>query len=34
MLPEVPTLIEAGVTDFEVTAWYGLMVAAGTPLPI
>jgi len=34
MLPEVPTLIEAGVTDFEVTAWYGLMVAAGTPQPI
>jgi tripartite-type tricarboxylate transporter receptor subunit TctC len=30
-LPEVPTVQEAGVTGFEVTAWNGLFAPAGTP---
>jgi len=30
-LPDVPTLDEAGVKDFEVTAWQGLFVPKGTP---
>lgn len=31
VLPEVPTMIESGVKDFEVAAWYGLLAPAGTP---
>lgn len=30
-LPEVPTLIEAGVPKFESTVWSGVFVKAGTP---
>ncbi|MBA3505785.1 MAG: tripartite tricarboxylate transporter substrate binding protein [Betaproteobacteria bacterium] len=30
-LPNVPTLKEAGYTDYEVTAWFGLFAPAGTP---
>ena len=30
-LPEVPTVQEAGVTGFEVTAWNGIFAPAGTP---
>ncbi|UFN48418.1 tripartite tricarboxylate transporter substrate binding protein [Roseomonas sp. OT10] len=30
-LPEVPTMAEAGVTDFEAAAWGAFMVPAGTP---
>ena len=30
-LPDVPTLAEAGVPQFEVWAWQGLLVPAGTP---
>jgi tripartite-type tricarboxylate transporter receptor subunit TctC len=29
--PDVPTMAEAGVADFEITAWFGLMAPAGTP---
>jgi tripartite-type tricarboxylate transporter receptor subunit TctC len=29
--PDVPTMIEAGIAGFEVTAWSGLYVRAGTP---
>jgi tripartite-type tricarboxylate transporter receptor subunit TctC len=29
-LPDVPTMIEAGVPGFEVTVWYGLFAPAGT----
>jgi len=32
--PEVLTMAEAGVPDFEITAWFGLMAPAGTPKPI
>jgi tripartite-type tricarboxylate transporter receptor subunit TctC len=33
-LPEVPTVAEAGLADFEVTTWYGVLVPAGTPRPV
>ena len=31
MMPEVPTISEAGVPGFEVISWYGLLAPAGTP---
>jgi tripartite-type tricarboxylate transporter receptor subunit TctC len=31
LLPDVPTLAEAGVTGFDVTVWLGLFAPAGTP---
>lgn len=31
VLPNVPTLIEAGLKDFDVSAWYGLAAPAGVP---
>jgi len=31
LLPEVPTVIEAGLPLLEATTWYGLMVPAGVP---
>jgi tripartite-type tricarboxylate transporter receptor subunit TctC len=33
-MPEIPTMIEAGVKDFEVTSWFGLLAPAGTPAPV
>jgi tripartite-type tricarboxylate transporter receptor subunit TctC len=30
-LPDVPTLVEAGVDGVEMTTWYGLFATAGTP---
>lgn len=30
-LPDVPTLAEEGVRDYEYAAWYGLFAPAGTP---
>src|ERR1041384_5125922 len=33
-MPELPTMIEAGVPDFEVTSWFGLLAPAGTSQPI
>lgn len=33
-LPEVPTMIEAGVPGFEVTVWYGVFAPARAPKPI
>lgn len=30
-MPEFPTMIEAGVADFEATSWFGLLAPAGTP---
>ena len=32
--PEVPTMQEAGVADFEVDSWYAMLVPAKTPRPI
>jgi tripartite-type tricarboxylate transporter receptor subunit TctC len=34
VLPNVPTIAEAGVPDYEATIWLGLMAPAGTPKPI
>ena len=32
--PDVPTMQEAGVSDFEVDSWYAMLVPAKTPRPI
>ena len=34
MLPQVPTLIESGLPEFEYTTWYGFFVPARTPRAI
>jgi tripartite-type tricarboxylate transporter receptor subunit TctC len=34
VLPEVPTVAEAGVPGYESTIWLGFMAPAGTPKPI
>ena len=33
-LPDVPTMMEAGVPDYDITGWAGLFAPAGTPKPI
>jgi tripartite-type tricarboxylate transporter receptor subunit TctC len=33
-LPDVPTLAELGLKDFDITPWWGVVVPAGTPRPI
>lgn len=33
-LPDVPTMAEAGMADFEVSSWNGLAAPVGTPQPI
>lgn len=33
-LPEVPTMIEAGIADFDVTSWSGMIAPKGLPAPI
>ena len=33
-MPDLPTMIEAGVADFEVTSWFGLLAPAGTPAAV
>src|SRR5919201_844499 len=34
VMPEVPTIAEAGVPGYEATIWLGLMAPAGTPRPV
>ncbi|HWH82117.1 MAG TPA: tripartite tricarboxylate transporter substrate binding protein [Burkholderiaceae bacterium] len=34
LMPEVPTMAEAGIQGYEVSSWHGFVVAAGTPAPI
>jgi len=34
LFPDVPTLAESGMPGFEVGAWQGVMVPAGTPAPV
>ena len=34
VLPDVPTAAEAGLPNFVVNTWYGLLAPAGTPKPI
>lgn len=33
-IPDVPTVAEAGVPDYEAGSWYGILAPAGTPRPI
>ncbi len=33
-MPEVPTMIEAGVADFQITGWFGLFALKGTPTEV
>ena len=34
LLPDVPTMQEAGVKDFEFTQWLAILAPAGTPAPV
>lgn len=34
LLPDVPTAQEAGLKDFDVTIWFGVLAPAGTPAPV
>ncbi len=34
VLPDLPTMAEAGMPDFETSIWFGLVAPAGTPRPI
>jgi len=34
LLPDVPTMPEAGLPDFEITSWFGLVAPAATPSAI
>ena len=34
LLPEVPTVAEAGVAGFDYSIWYGIWAPAGTPPPV
>jgi tripartite-type tricarboxylate transporter receptor subunit TctC len=34
VLPEVPTIAEAGLPKYEATIWLGIMAPAGTPKPV
>lgn len=34
LLPEAPTVAEAGVPGYEVNVWFGMQVPAGTPRPV
>ena len=34
VLPQVPTIAESGVPGFDISAWYGVFAAAGTPAPV
>lgn len=34
LLPETPTMIEAGIPNFEATSWFGMFYPKATPTPI
>jgi tripartite-type tricarboxylate transporter receptor subunit TctC len=34
LLPDVPTLVESGLTEFDVSSWFGIFAPTGTPQPI
>lgn len=34
LMPELPTVVEAGIPGFEVIVWYGLLAPAAAPKPI
>ncbi|HET9403583.1 MAG TPA: tripartite tricarboxylate transporter substrate binding protein [Burkholderiales bacterium] len=33
-LPQVPTMVESGLPDFEISGWFGIAAPAGTPRPV
>ena len=33
-LPDIPSLQESGIANFDVSQWYGLFAPAGTPRPV
>ena len=33
-LPNVPTIQESGVKDYEMSGWFGILAPAGTPAPV
>jgi tripartite-type tricarboxylate transporter receptor subunit TctC len=34
VLPALPTVVEAGLPDFDVPLWFGLIAPKGTPQPV
>lgn len=34
IIPDLPTMIEAGIPDFESVLWFGLIAPTGTPQPV
>jgi tripartite-type tricarboxylate transporter receptor subunit TctC len=34
VMPDVPSMTEAGVPGYEFSAWYGVLIPAGTPKPL
>lgn len=34
LLPDVPTMAEAGIPRFEASSWFGVVAPAGTPAPV
>jgi tripartite-type tricarboxylate transporter receptor subunit TctC len=34
VLPDIPTIMEAGVSNFDVSSWFGVFLPAGTPRAI
>jgi tripartite-type tricarboxylate transporter receptor subunit TctC len=34
VVPDIPTVAEAGVKGFDAITWYGLVAPAGTPAPV
>lgn len=34
IVPDIPTIAEQGMPDYEITVWYGLFAPRGTPAPI
>ena len=34
VLPELPTIVESGLSDFDVPLWFGLIAPKGTPQPV
>jgi tripartite-type tricarboxylate transporter receptor subunit TctC len=34
LLPEVPTVAEAGVPGYDATSWYGMLAPGATPRPV
>ena len=34
ILPEVPTIAEAGLPGYEITSWHGVLAPTGTPQPV